>query len=292
MTITKSTENRLVKNATTIHDACWYLIGRARQLLHTEWRLVGDFVNFENKAVIASMEHPREGTHQVIYILDQYTGCGLYKEIYKHYEYPIVTVNDCDMESYFKHKGISYTVAKSPILDGIAYCLITEKYKDLKGNRSGVPLMNHIDEGLYILSKISADKETMEAYILHPLFQMDEDLFETMNKDSAFLYNLKMLGPKVITYAMEYRNVANDYLSFRKINSINEIKLSKLNEVNQMLIADKVQNYKDFCIYHKESHPRSKELEQYFNNWFQRLGLDNELVNLWIKELSLLTLDK
>jgi len=44
---------------------------------------------------------------------------------------------------------------------------------------------------------------------------------------------------------MEYRSVANDYLSTRIISDVQEIRLSPLPDVQDMLIADKVQNYKD-----------------------------------------------
>ncbi len=75
---------------------------------------------------------------------------------------------------------------------------------------------------------------------------------------------------------MEYRSVANEYLSHRTIAHVDEIRLSPLPEVNQMLIADKVQNCKDFELYHKATHPRSAELDLYFNNWLRRLGITPE----------------
>lgn len=47
-----------------------------------------------------------------------------------------------------------------------------------------------------------------------------------------------------------------------------------------MLVADKVQNYKDFSLYHADTHPRAKELERYFQNWFCRLNIDRNGNNL------------
>jgi hypothetical protein len=38
-----------------------------------------------------------------------------------------------------------------------------------------------------------------------------------------------------------------------------------------MLFADKVQNEKDFALYHEGTHARSKELREYFNNWLNIL---------------------
>jgi len=46
-------------------------------------------------------------------------------------------------------------------------------------------------------------------------------------------------------------------------------------EVNEMLIADKVQNKKDFMKYHFGKHDRSNELFRYFNKWLDALTVDN-----------------
>jgi hypothetical protein len=70
---------------------------------------------------------------------------------------------------------------------------------------------------------------------------------------------------------MEYRRVANNYLSKRTITSLDDIELSPMLEVNQMLWADKLQNQKDFRAYHLGKHNRSDILEQYFINWINKL---------------------
>ncbi len=76
---------------------------------------------------------------------------------------------------------------------------------------------------------------------------------------------------------MEYRNIANQYLSQREIKSLDEINLSPLEFVNLAIRADKIQNYKDFILYHKETHPRSKELNLYFNNWLRKFNISQKL---------------
>ena len=57
-----------------------------------------------------------------------------------------------------------------------------------------------------------------------------------------------------------------------------------------MLIADKIQNRKDFELYHKETHPRSAELDKYFRNWLQKLNIDEsfyqEIIALLKKNLD------
>jgi hypothetical protein len=149
--------------------------------------------------------------------------------------------------------------------------LIAEYYRDRTAKRSGVPLMNHIHEGLAILDKIGASDLAKRAFCLHPLFQADDELVKHFKMD------LLGVEASVIILTMEYRSVANEYLSHRKINAIQEIRLSPLKDVNDMLIADKVQNRKDFEIYHRGVHERSDELDQYFKNWLKRLNIDENL---------------
>lgn len=155
----------------------------------------------------------------------------------------------------------------------IEYKIISDFYGDKIANRSGVRLMNHIDEGLYILEKIGASDVAKRAYCLHPIVQDDQSL-----KENSYL--LKDIDSGVIIAAIEYRSVANEYLSKRVIESIDEIRLSPLKDVNDMLIADKIQNRKDFELYHLGKHERSNELDQYFKNWFTRLEITDEFYKL------------
>ncbi len=152
------------------------------------------------------------------------------------------------------------------------YEAIKKYYGGQTTARSGVLLINHINEGLEILKAINASEYTQRAYCLHPLFQSDEDVLKNISRISEF-------DPKIVALTMEYRNIANAYLSRRKIISLEEIALSPLTEVNQMLIADKIQNYKDFMQYHFGKHERSAELFEYFQNWFERLGISKNIFN-------------
>ena len=52
-------------------------------------------------------------------------------------------------------------------------------------------------------------------------------------------------------------------------------------------IADKIQNRKDFELYHELTHPRSKELIQYFKNWLEKLGVSEEAYQEYKKRLML-----
>lgn len=158
-----------------------------------------------------------------------------------------------------------------------AYCLIDHFYGERKAERSGVKLMQHIDEGIKILKHIGADEDTISAFCLHPMVQHDDDL--AVNFDC-----LEGFNSNIVAYTMEYRNVANRHLSDNVNNAWedgiqwigNEIVLSPIPQVNQMLIADKVQNAADFEIYHKGKHARSAELDFYFKTWHNALDIDYE----------------
>jgi hypothetical protein len=118
---------------------------------------------------------------------------------------------------------------------------------------------------------------------LHPLLQLDPDL------EKNFDVIVAQCDKRAVALAMEYRNIANAYLSRREIDTLEEVALSPLEGVNRMLVADKIQNYKDFMAHHYETHPRRRELNEYFHNWFERLGEDR-MGNLhwvdWIASLE------
>lgn len=152
-----------------------------------------------------------------------------------------------------------------------AYRYISEYYGDRVAARSQVKLINHIDEGLEILTMIGASDDAKEAFCMHPIIQNSDDLAK--NYAWAFDIDPIYVSGRVMLLAMEYRNIANQYLSHREIDSLDDIVLSPIPEVNDMLIADKIQNYKDFLIYHQGNHPRSRELTHYFCNWLKKLNV-------------------
>ncbi len=207
--------------------------------------------------------------YHAIYIYKDFRGMGIYEKYVKDQNYKIITHVDCELIDYLKSREIPF-IYFAEVETMLEYKIIQDFYGSKKTKRSDVYLMNHIDEGLRILEEIGASDTAKKAYCLHPIFQSDEELLKTYSN-----FNFK-ISTDVLIAVMEYRSVANEYLSKRKIDSIDEIRLSPLKDVNDMLIADKVQNYKDFEIYHKGSHPRSKELDEYFKNWLSRLEIDEE----------------
>lgn len=55
----------------------------------------------------------------------------------------------------------------------LEYTLIERFYRNKTAQRSGVPLINHINEGIEILFKIN--QAAIQPFCLHPLIQNDED---------------------------------------------------------------------------------------------------------------------
>lgn len=151
------------------------------------------------------------------------------------------------------------------------YAAISAFYGDRTAERSGVPLINHINEGLYLLDMVGGTIRAKEAYCIHPLLQDDGALHAAIQKKSVFLNH--MPDPDVVVLAMEYRHVANAYLSHHCVGEQDEIALACIPEVNDMLIADKVQNRKDFEIHHLEKHENSARLDVYFKNWLRKLDV-------------------
>lgn len=147
-----------------------------------------------------------------------------------------------------------------------AHQLIKDHYGSETQKRSKLPLINHINEGITILEKLYASEDTIAAWCIHPLVQNDLLLTNFIKVDYAWL------STSSVALAMEYRRVANLYLPKQYRNSSDRIELSQLPQVNLMLVADKVQNTKDFTA-NQSLYPNSTQLEGYFNNWLTRLGV-------------------
>jgi (p)ppGpp synthase/HD superfamily hydrolase len=185
------------------------------------------------------------------------------EELSNHDNPHVITLKECGVEDFLIAKKIRH----SSYRHSKAYKFIQMFYRDYKAQRSGIPYIYHIDEGLAILNKLNTGHIAEAAYCLHPYYQSDE----------AFNENFKYHIPDVLTsgvaLAMEYRRIANSYLSK---DNVEEFVGFSCPEVRDMLIADKVQNYKDFLLYHKGTHERSDELDIYFNNWFKLLNINYE----------------
>jgi hypothetical protein len=153
--------------------------------------------------------------------------------------------------------------------------------------RSGVPYFTHVKEGLHILSLLphmgifDVDIFTEKAYCLHAVSQNDADLME-------FYGNFHRFSSTSIGYAMEYRNVANRSLrtSFKKEFNYTEIILSPIPQVNYMLIADKIQNRKDFLKYYPYPGEHWDSINHYFNMWMKRLDVSEDFYEFAVNSIS------
>lgn len=152
------------------------------------------------------------------------------------------------------------------------YSLIKSFYGDRRARRSGVRLMQHIDEGIEILTELGAKDYAKAAYCLHPILQGDAEYTAYID----IIANDPKVSHVALTFALDYRRAANAYLCKPEtdawgIPEIAEAVGPLLIDLRHMLIADKRQNQKDFLLYHSATHPRREELTRYFNNWLEYL---------------------
>jgi len=194
-----------------------------------------------------------------------------------------VTSPGCGIEQVLRHLDPQTRVA-SPMSAWPEYLAIEAHYGSERAKRSGVPFMNHIDEGLRVLHRWKhASERSMRAFCLHPLVQEGADLRRTYEQGT-----LARLDPSVVALALEYRNIANAFLSPMEAHPGHQdhhrIALSPLPEVNTMLVADKIQNFKDFKRHHSTTHPRAASLHRYFTQWFSALEIDPREVDRLMRE--------
>jgi hypothetical protein len=192
----------------------------------------------------------------------------------------VITTPSCELEDYLRHVGARFEVVAA-ITATHEYRAIEAAYGDRRAERSQIYLMHHIDEGLQILAARGASERARRAFCLHPLVQEDAALAASYPRIAELTDD-----PGVLALALEYRNIANATLSARPITSAADIALSPLGDVNDMLVADKLQNWKDFVLAHRGSHPRSDALERYFTLWHERLGVLGER-DAWLARLQL-----
>jgi hypothetical protein len=262
-----------------------YFRGRVQQLLHDErdwtWSgqvspLVHDGVEWGTQTLL----HDQTGRAYVsVYVYADARGRGHMRR-HAAARPPgrrYLTTPGCQVFDALAHLDPD-TLLAAPISGWPEYEAIERHYGDRRAARSGVPLMHHIDEGLRVLHRyLGASARAMRAYCLHPLVQGDAEL-----RASWASGLLDTFEPAVVALALEYRNIANAFLSPMEghpgYDDAARIARSPLVEVDHMLIADKLQNCKDFRLYHAASHPRAAALERYFQQWLRALDVDVRLL--------------
>lgn len=155
--------------------------------------------------------------------------------------------------------------------------LIRKHYGNRIAKRSRLPLINHIIEGLKMMEEMGASENAKKAFCLHPLVQDDEDLKKYWDS----IVNNPEISRDVASLAMKYRSAANSYLCRPNTDGYTLMNLKLIvGRLNQdlihMLVADKIQNEKDFEIHHKKTHHRSKQLARYYDLWLIYLDVCEE----------------
>jgi len=164
--------------------------------------------------------------------------------------------------------------------------IIEKYYGDAIAQRSQVPLINHIHEGLVILNHENAKDVVKAAYCIHPVIQDTADF-----QNELQIRALHTADSSAIMLACEYRSLANSYLSNKDLTVVEKTQLrSDLNRmapVRLMLVADKIQNRKDFEIYHEGTHPNSDRLTSYFHDWMLILDISESRYQIYKELLEL-----
>lgn len=164
------------------------------------------------------------------------------------------------------------------------WALIESHYHDRVAERSQVPLINHIVEGVNVMEALTSGapyaRFAARAFMLHPLVQAQADFDANMQ----YLMADGEVSRDVLVLVLEYRRAANAYLCKRHTDSwgidivreqVGPLRVGDL--LRDMLIADKWQNQKDFRAHHLGTHPRSAMLEAYFNTWQRLLDPDGSV---------------
>ncbi len=276
MNWTKRIGHRIVSNvrfdmyATSYDGAVEYLVNRAVQLLPDRIHLSRIYPHRAGGEVVGAVaeflhsDDAHVSTSHALYVLNQHRGQGHFKRWLQKELPTVITTKDCNIEHILKEHAFNYTLG-ARFTEEKEYRAISNYYSYQKAKRSGVPYMNHIDEGIAILNVYGANREARLAYCLHPIFQGDQSLRRN-------LHLIKTIDPSplVMTYVMEYRKVTE---AARPGGSAPQ--KSPLDHVNFMLKADKLQNWKDFQEYYPLMDPRTDKLEEYFQSWFRALGIEH-----------------
>lgn len=253
------------------------------------YRLVS--LQFRQQYVEATISYNQK-QYKSYYIRKSYRGQRIFESICKEVvskNETILTTKSCNIETVLDKFEVNYVVAKTFFdFESPAYELISTYYGDERTKRNNVPKLYHILEGLSILSRTSllsnsVDKDTLDAYCLHPLTQAQDyyarDLLDNYNKSNE--------RTNVVLLASQYAVVANSYLLHHHMSDSKLQKLQKdlqqmlvgQHKIIQMLVADKIQNRKDFHAYYTaSSYKNYVELTSYFEHWLQQLDVNKAMI--------------
>lgn len=253
----------------THEEAREYYRNRATQML--TYGMILEGLKDLEWGVEASITYD-DKNYRSVFVLNDHQGKGHLTRWFEEFDGEFITSDACPtMRSWLDSREIPYRNIITLGMHDACYTAAVNFYGNRRAARSDQFYMNHIDEGLFILREISASGRARSAFCLHPLVQMDGDLQQTW-KNGTFPRH----GAPAMLLAMEYRWVANNHLA--KVHEPKIPQLSPLEDVNDMLIADKIQNRKDFELYlrGREDVANSDRLDEYFQEWFVSLGISEE----------------
>ena len=104
-----------------------------------------------------------------VFVLTWARGKGRMKRwLARHPDAVMVTADTCDLSQYFQRRRRKHWVYEVPSALQPAYGLAARYYGDRVTDRTGVHMINHIDEGLWVLERIGASDDARRAYAIHP----------------------------------------------------------------------------------------------------------------------------
>lgn len=280
---------RFPEDAATANHALFYYGNRATQHLWLGWSWDGTHT-VHDWGIDVVMRGPGGESYRSAYVFPIEAGQGhLTRFLASIGSERFVTSAACTrMVAFLKRHEVAHRIIprnKTP-----AYIAIETHYGDHAASRSGLHYINHIDEGLDVLGMLGADADTRAAWCIHPLVQHDDDLGRTLAADGRQGRGdrarwLSSIPPRAIMLAMEYRHWANNHLSKHdpKVPT-----WGPREEVRQMLVADKMQNRRDFerTIRGRPDVPNSDRLDAYFGEWFDALGIEHESYTTWATSVT------
>ena len=265
-----SSDIRIPNDANTYLEVLQYYSVRAMQFAAHQYGWSGIVTPHEHGFL--THFYDARTKYASFYVPEAARGNGLTAEVCKAIDLPFLTIKECNVWQFLESIGAEVKVFDA-LCETPEYAMISRIYGDRKSKRGKQFLMNHIDEGAALIAYLSKATTTpndilMKAWALHPVLQDNEPYMQNMAECE------RTCDPRAVELAIRYRQAANMYLSgiYRGPNDL----LPEFGEdVGILLIADKVQNYKDMQMFNRH-HPKYQILSGYFENWLNVLSISQE----------------
>lgn len=258
---------RLNRNTETFEEVVKFLHEKTIQL-YLDGFLITNIEKVSNLGVVATYFRDNKEYH-IFYLYPSKRGKGIYERVVKEYNWTILVGVGSDLLQYVIKKRLKFRVVLN-FTETREYKIIEDYYKD-KYHSNGVSFMKHIDEGLAIMKWMGTSESAKKSFCLHPIYQSEKSIKDFGIKDLSD--NKLKLDSNIITNVLEFRRIDNLYTNDMRISSPGDIKISTLDEVNQMLIADKIQNRKEFENYYDGN----EDFSMYLINWFRKLDINENM---------------